>query len=189
MLLIQEKYINYISICTYLDESGYLNSSYINFKIIIINEDKYYSSRNESLKAFIIQVPLERPIKKLNITIFQNKNYKEEYNSQIEIRKGIDNFFFVNNLEYDKWNPFANLSSNTIFTEYLECFFEKDQNQKESFQKSLIKALINKISNIDNIELKVENILRFFKFCVKFNLEPTNIEAIEIPRKKMKKLI
>ena len=188
MLLIQEKYINYISVCTYLDESSYFNSSYINFKPIIINEDKYNSSKKESLKAFIVQVPLERPIKKLNITIFQNKHYQEEYNSQIEIRKGIDNFFFVNNLEYDKWNSFPNLSSNTIFTEYLECFFEKEQNKKESFQKSLIKALINKISKIDNIELKVENILKFFKFCVIFNLEPTNIEAIEIPRKKNEKI-
>ena len=90
MLLIQEKYINYISVCTYLDESSYFNSSYINFKPIIINEDKYNSSKKESLKAFIVQVPLERPIKKLNITIFQNKHYQEEDNSQIENRKGID---------------------------------------------------------------------------------------------------
>ena len=104
------------------------------------------------------------------------------------MRDGTENYFFVDNLAYDRNSPFPDISYNDIFNEFLECFCDKEQNQKENFQKSLIKALINKISRTDNIELKAENILKFFKFCVKFNLEPTNFEAIEMKRKKNEKI-
>ena len=77
---------------------------------------------------------------------------------------------------------------NSFFTNYFSYFFDKKSNINPIYQKSLIKCLINKISDRDrNLELRADNILKFFKYCLKFNLEPKNIEIIEILEEKKEK--
>ena len=184
---IQEKYIKYISLSTSYEVGGYFSSSYINYDFLLIYEVKKYTLKGEPTKSFIVQVPLEKPIQNLSLTLLFNKNFREEYNTSIEVKGEDNNYFYLNNHYYNRNNDFIEVMINSFFTNYFSFFFDKNLKIKETYQKSLINALINKISSLNRLELGADNILRFFKYCLKFNLEPQNIEAIEILEEKKNK--
>ena len=185
---IQEKYIEYISLSTFVEKSGYFSNSYINYDLILLNEKKNQTLKGEPTKNFLFQVPLDKPIKKLYLTFLLNKNFKEVYDSSIEVPIETSNYFYINNIKYDRHNDFLEVYLNSFFTNYFSYFFDKKSNINPIYQKSLIKCLINKISDRDrNLELRADNILKFFKYCLKFNLEPKNIEIIEILEEKKEK--
>ena len=179
-LSIQEKIINYISISTFFEKNGYLSPSYINYNFNILDEKRYDARKYGAIKVFIIQVPLEKSIKRLSITLTMNKNYKEEYNSTIEIKSSVNNFFFIDNLSYDRYNPFIENDLDSLFMFFLTFFFDKENNIPLIYQKNLIENLIKRISKVEKVEFRAETALMFLNYCSKFDCELTNIEVIEI---------
>ena len=67
-----------------------------------------------------------------------------------------------------------------MISTFLNFFFDKKSKIEKNFQESLLNYTINKIENSQKIELKAETILMIFKYCLKFNLEPLNIQAINL---------
>ena len=177
LLNIQEKYIKNLSLSTFYDDSGIIYSSFINFDFIILNERKYTPSKGEPFKCFIIQVPLNTAIKRLSISLIKDKT-KTEYNSYIDIRN--DNFFYINNLLYDKNNDFIDNNADTIFNNFLCYFLDKDKKIPEIYQKKLIESLLNILIYNNRLELKAGNILMLLKSSIKFNIELKNIDSIEV---------
>ena len=78
-------------------------------------------------------------------------------------------------------------SFNTMFTTFLFYFFDKKNNIEPIIQKSLLEALIDSIYYNNRVELGVENILMFFKFCSKYKLEIKRIDTIELINDKKNK--
>ena len=74
------------------------------------------------------------------------------------------------------------LEINDIIIFYFNYFFDKGINKDERIQKSLIKAIIDKIAKSDNyiFTLNYKNILDFFRYCFYFKLQPLNIKCIEL---------
>jgi len=58
----------------------------------------------------------------------------------------------------------------------------KQKKNCEKFKKSLLKAILNKIYNCENVELKPDDILKFFKNCCEYKEKIENINALEIKR-------
>ena len=57
----------------------------------------------------------------------------------------------MNNLKYDGYCDYPFVISNTIFSNYLDFFWEKTGDFEKKLQKALIKSIISKISKEDNI--------------------------------------
>ena len=184
---LQEKYISGASLSTFFDNSASLFfDSYVNYKFRLIYERKNYTSKNEGIKLFIVQVPIEKFIIRLNISLKTSFGYKNEYSSYIEIKNEISNFFYTKSLTYDTDNDFITNIPNTIFNMYFTYFFDKNMKIQKSYQKNLMEALIDNIANSNKIELKAENILRFFKYCLEFNLVLKKIDVIEVKEESKK---
>ena len=133
------------------------------------------TTRGEPIKCFIIQVPLQKQIQKLSICLLDTR----QHNSSITIKEPYQNYFFVYNLKYDN-QYYPDLFPNTMISIFLNFFFDKQLKTGNIFQESLVNYVIKRISCSQKIELKAETILMFFKYCLKFNLEPLNIQAINI---------
>ena len=118
---------------------------------------------------------MNKHVEKLSILIINNKNFKEEYTTEINISEKIFYYFYVYNTNND-----VSIKNNRIFEYFFDFFFNEKNKINENLQKSLIKSLINKIKYENNIILKPNIILRFFKYCQKFKLEPQNLENIEL---------
>ena len=165
--------------------------------MILINKVKKYTLKREPIKSFIIQVPLEKKIKCLCFTLLFNNKFKEEFHTDIEVEGEDNNYFYLTNHHYEPYNGFNDpnggfidfyvSTKNDFISNYFSFFFDKTLKIKETYQKSLINTLINKISNWNRFELGADNILRFFKYCLKFNLEPRNIKSIKILEEKKSK--
>ena len=184
---LQEKYIKYSNLATFFDNSNSMfYDSFINYDPRIIFEKKTSSSKNEQVLIFIIQVPLQKLIKRLNISLIVNYKYKEEYSSYFDIKDETRNFFYAKGLIFEPYNDFVTNYSNTIFNMYFSYFFDKKLNVEKIYQKNLMESLIYTIANSDKIELKAENILRFFKYCSEFNLELKKIDNIEVKEEQKK---
>ena len=188
ILIIHEKNIRDSYISIYEDESKFysFSSNYTNYMPYFINEENK-KQNYESIKYIMVQVPIKKDVKKLTINfgIKISYNYYNSYESNIEIGKGIENYFFIDNLNYysyfSYYKNYPTLNNNEIFKYFLNYFFNKKTNEDLYLQISLIKALINKINNIRNeIELEADIILRFFKLCLYFKLAPKNINSIKI---------
>ena len=171
-------YLNSLFISTYEDKSGLIHSKYFNYKPFLINEYSYSYSKKKYY-FILVQVPLNKCVQKLSINF---KNNETKYEAEIENKNEIHNYFFINNLSFKNNQNiiFRNDSLNNIFIDFMNYFF--DQTKNENFQKNLIRALINRISksNPNKYKFDANNILRFFKYCVKFELEVEKVERIEI---------
>ena len=180
VLPIISKKIDEIGILTFQDESVFYKKSYIIHKFYFINEQSYQSIYNENIKCLLVQIPLNKSIEKFSIIVKIEDKY---YRTDIEIKPGIKNYYFIDNI-----NNSLTISNNRLFKNFIDFFFEKENKVDQSFQKSLIKALISKISE-NNIELSVEIILQFFRYCIQFKLDPKNIDYIDarIEEKKYRK--
>jgi hypothetical protein len=135
------------------------------------------NKKKEIVKCLIFQVPMNKQIKKLTIYISNNKNFKEEYTTEINMHDNNINYFYINNTNND-----ATIKNNRIFEYFFNFFFNPKIEIKKDFQKSLLKALINKIKNENNIILNPNIILKFLKNCEIYKLEPQNLENIELKK-------
>ena len=198
LLIIYDKYINHLSLSTYVYISSFFGFSYIiiDYPHYFINEQNIIK-KNEKVKYIMVQVPIKKDTRKLSISFCIDYYYRNSkfYDTQIDIKNGIENYFFINNLNYcENYNLyyynyynyyfFPTLNDNDLFAYFLIYFFDKEKNNDECLQKSLIKALNSKIYNLKEIELNPENIIKFFKFCYDFKIEVKNINAIKLIGKK-----
>ena len=177
ILSLKEKNIKYTQIGAFVDKTGFfsIKGTFKNFNSYIIYENQFINTKNEKIKSFIFQVPMNKHVEKLSILIINNKNFKEEYTTEINISEKIFYYFYVYNTNND-----VSIKNNRIFEYFFDFFFNEKNKINENLQKSLIKSLINKIKYENNIILKPNIILRFFKYCQKFKLEPQNLENIEL---------
>jgi len=187
LLIIQEKYIKNLELSTFYNNSGILSSSYINYDFHFIYEQKLTNPKGESVKCYIVQVPLDKPIKQFSVYLLLstfNKYNKIEYRCIIDIKSETNNYFYVYNLIFDRYNDFTQNDMNNIFNIFLSYFFNKKKNELEPYQKGLIEALATCISKSDKAELLPETILMIFKFCSIFQvkLDTLNIDVIEIKK-------
>ena len=191
ILIIEEKNINQSFLSTFSNETGYFSftSTYINYTFYFINEVKDIKN-NEKINYFLVQVPIKNDTKKLTVKFVIERSYNYiSFETDIERKNGVANFFFIDNLKYysyySYYNNYPTLNNNQIFKFYLNYFFNKKNNDDESIQKSLLKALINKLYYIRNeLELEPEIILKFFKYCLYFKLDPRNIKVIKMINQK-----
>ena len=167
--------IKYIKLSAFLDKTGifFIKDRYKNFNTYLLYENQFINTKNEVIKSYIIQVPMNNHINKLSIYLNKEKMFKEEYFTDIYINDNIPNYFHIHNTHND-----ITIKINTIFEYYLDYFFKQEIN--ENMQKALIKAFINRIKEDNNIPLKPNTILKFFKYCAKFKLEPKSIEHIDL---------
>ena len=179
-----EKMINDLNIYIYLNESNLIKSSYTLFKYYFINEYTYINIYNEQIKCLLVQIPLNKAIHKLTIDLsIENQYQTYNYNTEIDVKYEANNYYYLDNI-----NNRITLTNNRIITYYLNFFLDETTKIEEIFKKNLIKSLIDKISE-NSIELNVINILKFIKSCLRFKLEPKNIDYIEarIEEKKYRK--
>ena len=109
-------------ISVYREETAYFsNSTYYILKSYLIHKRNYKNDRGGYNYFYLFQVPLEKQIKRLTISI--KKDIREQYNALI-ITNSIEHYFQVNKLEYDLYDDnFPIVDGNNIFSEYLDCFF------------------------------------------------------------------
>ena len=177
ILSLLEKSIKYTNLATFVDKTGFFSMSgtFKNFDFYIIYENEFINTKNEKIKSFIIQVPMNKPVKKLSIYL-NEINSKQDYSTDIYINSE-NNYFYVNNINK------ITIKSNKIFSYYFDFFLNKKNKIKDVFQASLMKALIHKIKvENNNINLRPNIILKFLMGCKNHKLEPVNLENIEINR-------
>jgi len=176
ILSIKESDLNYINIGTYVDKTGFfaLKNSFNNLVHYIIFEQEFNNTKGEIIKSFIFQVPMNKNFKKMTIYISIEKMAKEDYSTDIFINDDIQNYFYINNL-----NNNCTIRDNKIFEYFFNYFFD-EKNKNEEIQKTLIKAMINKICQRGNISLKPNIILKFLKYCQKFKLVPKSLDNIDL---------
>ena len=162
----------------YKDESNLFSSIYFNYKANLILKINYKSNESKQLIFYLFQISIKKPLKKLYITL-KNSKTKKEYNAIIEVNN-IENFFFMNNLKYDGYCDYPFVISNTIFSNYLDFFWEKTGDFEEKLQKALIKSIISKISKEDNVSISCDNFFRILKLCSKFKVEFKARKDLEI---------
>ena len=177
ILMVKDEYRKYLSISTF-EDNGIIRKNIKNFECIKIHEANYLSKKDESVKFFIFQVISDKKINYLSIKI-TDKFYKCQYNSQIVIGNN-DCYFLLNTLNFEEDNDFFDASYSIIMKEYLSCFFDEAKKIDEKFKKNLLKSILDKIGSLDNLELKPDEILRFFKYCCDFKIAPKLINSLEI---------
>ena len=148
----------------------------------MVEYEKEVTNNYGIYRLLMIQVPIEKKTETIFITYtypsyryFGEWQYNNDH-TQIDI-KGIENYFYIDNLEY-QYNK--TLDYNQIFTYFLNFFFDEEKNKEESLKISLMKALINKVNQYRQIFLSPEIIFRYLKYCIKFKLKLLNINAIKI---------
>ena len=119
---------------------------------------------------------------------FRNRKRQKkdvEYISLIETNN-IENYFQINNLIYDYYEEYSLLvEENSIFSEYLNFFWNKNDFNGEKLQKSSIKALTSKIAKRYICKLSTDNVFMILKLCAKFGIEVKNWDYLEIKKKKI----
>ena len=144
-----------IAISIYVDESPF---SYISYKPYYIFEDSYLDNFYEIIKGFIVQIPLNQKINKLSIDLeIKGKNY----HTDITTKNDIDNYFYLQNI----YNEII-IDDNRIFTYFLNFFINNEKKEEKNLIESLIKGCLKRITEKE-IVLSAQNIIHFFKFCIK----------------------
>ena len=177
ILGIQEKKINSTNLSIYTEHK---NSIFFGTYYYIYNyyflEQQIISKNKEKISYIIIQIPLIKDIGKLSFDVLVDEN---QFKRQIDDIKGLHNYFLIYNLNND-CQILQEFTDNEIIYFYLNYFFNGEKNQEQNLQKAFIEALINKIDKIDKIKLNADNILKFFKYCNYFELQPKNIKVINL---------
>ena len=164
---------------TYVDNSGIFSVIYYNYKSNLISKTVYRDNRDENYFFYLFEIPCEKPLKNISISIKKNKNDVTQYNSIIYTNNN-ENYFHLNNLECDKYNNFIPIDTNFILSNYLDYFCNNDVNIDENIQKCLIKSIISKISNEYGIKISSSNFFRILKYCLKFEIKTKNFENLEV---------
>ena len=174
-------YYSSLEISTCETITSFMKSNYNNYKPVFLNE---YDFGVEKKKYILIQVPLNKYVKKLSIKMKTNFNGRV-FSAEIENNSGIQNFFYIDNLFFkgDSNRIFETYALNQTFIDYMDFFFDERTNKNEYFQRDLTKAFINKIEKSNNsskYKFGANELLRFFKYCVKYQLEVKKIDNIEL---------
>ena len=177
ILNVKDNYRKYLKIKT--SEETYKKTTEYNCNLVYTSD--YVSKKNETVKFQMYQVFSDKKINKLLISI-KDIFYKCNYNSSLDISKSEENNFIIEDLKFLEKNDFLTAGHNIIIKEYLSYFFDKTKKNCEKFKKSLLKAILNKIYNCENVELKPDDILKFFKNCCEYKEKIENINALEIKR-------
>ena len=179
-----EKKLKTIYLSTYVNESSFYSKSYTIYNHYIISENPFVNIYKENIKCIMIQIPSNEKINNLSICV---KIEEKIYNSVIKMKKEKENYFYIQNL-----NNEITISDDLIFTYFLHFFFNNQKNEEKikNIQESLVQACMDRISKRE-IELNVDNIIKIFKLCNKFNIYPKNIDNLEakIEEKKFRKLL
>ena len=184
-ITLRDSDVKYSQISLYREEKEFFNDPYyFIYKGNLISKNKYKTGKEENVYFCLFQVPSEKQIKKLTINIKRQKK-DVEYISLIETNN-IENYFQINNLIYDYYEEYSLLvEENSIFSEYLNFFWNKNDFNGEKLQKSLIKALTSKIAKRYNCKLSTDNVFMILKLCAKFGIEVKNWDYLEIKKKKI----
>ena len=179
IFIIQESFFDNLSLSTYFDNSFFMNS-YINYKYRLIYEKIIITTKKTEAKYFIVQAPIENPIKKLSISLWDKKT-KKYYNGFIDIKDGNNNYFYLKNIDYDQYNDFLESSTNSIFRFFLEYFFDENNKIENCYQKDLIESLMREIEDYyEKKKLKIDTLLRFLKYCRRFECQLKDIQFVEL---------
>ena len=166
-------------LATYVDDSSLMSNIFYNYKSNLISKNKYHNENGVDNYCYLFQISSEKSLKKLSLTVKRNKD-GIPYNSMIDTNN-VNNYFCVNNLKYDSYgDEFPFINTDTILTEYLDYFTKLDDVFGLKLQKSLIKAIMSKISRENNIKIKSAIFFRILKLCAKFEIEAKYLEYLEI---------
>lgn len=176
-----QKKTSYISI--YFSKDFFFKS-YNNLNIHLISIYKYNDDSGGYNHWYLFQIPIEKKIDKIYISIKKAKS-GIEYKAELKKNKA-DNYFQEKSLKYNINNDFPSLSANSIFTGYLNYFWEKEDDFAEKLKQSLTKALIHKISNEKNMKIRSYNLFKIIKLCIKYDIKMGDIQYIDIIKDKIK---
>ena len=189
LLVINEQNINnsFLSVYSFINNyyGMFQSKSYFNYAFNIINEERISDNLN-NYRILLIQVPIEQKTETIFITYRYPSygNFENYINDSTKIDiNGLQNYFYINNLNYQYHKA---LDNNQIFTYFFNFFFDKQKNKEESLQISLMKALINKVNQDYAIILSPEIIFKYLKYCLNFKLNLFKIRSIIIENKNNK---
>ena len=166
------------SFSIYLDKSSFFSSLYYIIQPNLISKNVYNDYDENRYYFYLFQIPLEKPIKVLYITLIKDENCEF---SDFELKtNNIENYFETNDLIYDEYDDSPLIAKNLVFSEYLDYFWDINCDFGEKLQKSLIKALIFSFSQNTIIHMKTFNFFRIVKLCSKYEIEMKNIKNLEI---------
>ena len=230
ILSLSEEYYLKSSLATYEEDE---KKKYINYSHNILSNKVISSFDKDKKRIILIQVPLEKKIKKLCINyLLNNEKLKEkidekkeqnkdddkdekkdkdeekekdkdekkdkdegkekekdnkennvkEYKCQIEVNCEMENYFYLENLNFDKKEDiFLDENNDYLFGEYYSYFFDKKNNDKDIYRKELIQSLISFISSTKLIVFfSSNNLFKFFKLCIEYKYKIKNINLIEL---------
>ena len=176
------------SISTYKEKK----KKFLNYKPIILAKTPFYIKQNYEkigMLSVLFQIPSYKDTKELFLTI-KDKNNGKEYKTQIDNKKKIPYYFYLDNLSLKDDNfynkIFIEQTNNSILYDFFNFFLDK-KNENENFQKYLIKSIIAKIEkNKDGINFNIDNTLKFFKYCAKYNFELKKLDYFHLSPEKGK---
>ena len=214
---LSEEYYLKSNLATYEED---VKKKYINYSHIILSNKIISSFDKDKKRIILVQVPLEKKIKKLSINfLLKNENVNEnndnkneenkeqnkdkeidkekekdkskednkentfkEFKCQIEVNGEIQNYFYLEDLNFDKKEDiFFDENNDYLFGEYYNYFFYKKNNDKEIYKKDLIQSLITFISSTKlRIFFSSNNLFKFFKLCIEYKYKIKNINLIEL---------
>ena len=172
-----EIYSKTAELAIYIEENTLFSCSYYNLKYFVISINEYKNEKSGFNYCFLIQVPYDKLIKRLSMTYKRRKN-GILYNFIIDTNN-IDNYFHVYNI-FNEYQDLISIEINSVFSEYLDYFWNKDDYQSEKLKKYLIQSIMNRISKENDFKIRIKNFLRILKLCAKFEIEVKNVEAMEL---------
>ena len=160
-----------------------MNCSYINLDFYLINAS-LYKNKGHEIFMLLFQVVLDNHIKEffINVKDLENNAVSPVFESleiPIPLEKEAENYFVLSIGQSSKVY-FPPVYINNMFTVYLNYFFDKKNNIKSTIKKDLIENLNKKISNINDLWLSDDNILKFIKWCGNLKIIPTKLENIKL---------
>ena len=111
-----------LSISTCIEENNFFSTIYNNLDVFLIFKIEYKKDKKEEMiyYSYIFQIPLEKPLKQISITLKKHKKGAEYY--QYLEPHNIENFFYIYNC-YNNYQDFLLIEFNSIISEYLDYFF------------------------------------------------------------------
>ena len=164
-------------IAIYIEEGSLFSCTYYNLNFFLISKNDYKNDKKGFNYYYLFQVPSDKLIKRLSITYKKTKN-GIEYNFVIDTNS-INQYFYVYNI-FDEYDDLITIEINSIFSEYFDYFMKKDDFEGQKLQKSLIKAIMSRISKENNFKIRIQNFLRILKLCSKFEVEVKNVDAMNL---------
>ena len=151
-------------IAVYIEESSFFSYVYYNLNFFLISKNEYKNDKEGFNYFYLFQVPSDKLIKRLSITYKKSKN-AVACNFLIDTNN-INQYFNVN--LFDECSDLITIEINSIFSEYFDYFMKKDDFEGQKLQKSLIKAIMSRISKEYDFKIIIQNFLRILKLCSKF---------------------